>query len=31
LAGLASGNASVYLFVAAMLAGQWIAGAIVDE
>ena len=31
LAGLASGNSSVYLFVAAMLAGQWLTSAIVDE
>jgi uncharacterized membrane protein YedE/YeeE len=31
LAGLASANPAVYLFVAAMLAGQWIAGTIVDE
>ena len=31
LAGLASANPSVYLFVMAMLAGQWLAGAIGDE
>ena len=31
LAGLASGNPSVLLFVAAMLAGQWIAGRLANR
>jgi hypothetical protein len=31
LAGLASGNSSVILFIVAMVAGQWIAGLISDH